>query len=388
MAAGFMILQYVYYETTYDQFFGNRENIYRVRTDRYDKGQLSTQWAAGASGAGIDMKEAFPEVLDYVKLYSWNQLIAHTDQFFDTEYGFFATENFFQVFSVPLLSGVDSLVLKDLNTAVLSESFSKKMFGDSDPVGEFIRISDGTSFLITGIFQDLPEKSHMEIDVLYSMKTWLSWQGGDDADRTWQWDGWLNYVVLLDGTDPEVLESKFFDFIASRHSDQFDGRQTEMIKFYLQPLDQIHLISNYRGEIKATGDKTAAYFLLIIGMFVLFIAWINYINLTTARSMNRAREVGIRKVLGSRKVRLITQFLFESTFTNLIAAILAVIVVLVAFPYFSDFVGRSTAYTWPEATWFWAGFFDNVDHWHFDVRVLSGHGTCGLSTRYCFKREV
>jgi len=356
MAAGFMILQYVYYELTYDRFFENRENIYRVRTDRYDKGQLSTQWAAGASGAGIDMKESFPEVLDYVKLYPWNQLLAHTDQYFDTEYGFFATQNFFRVFSVPLLRGVDSLALKELNTAVLSESFSRKMFGDQDPVGESIHISDGTSFLITGVFRDLPEKSHMKIEVLFSMNTWLSWVGGDESDRTWQWDGWLNYVVLQDGTDPEVLQSKFPDFIASLHSDQFDGRQAEMIKFYLQPLDQIHLISDYRGEIKPTGDKRATYFLLIIGMFVLFIAWINYINLTTARSMNRAREVGIRKVLGSLKSRLIVQFLFESTFTNLIAALLAVIFILILFPFFSDFVGRNTAYTWPDASWFWLGF--------------------------------
>lgn len=356
MTAGFMILQYVYYEITYDRFFDNRENIYRVRTDRYDKGMLSTQWAAGASGAGIDMKEAFPEVLDYVKLYPWNQLLAHTDQFFDTEYGYFATRNFFQVFSIPLLSGVDSLVLKDLNTAVLSESFARKMFGDKDPVGETVHISDGTTFLITGIFKDLPEKSHMKIEVLYSMNTWLSWVGGDEADRTWQWDGWLNYLVLLDGTDPEVLQSKFPDFIASLHSDEFDGRQAEMVKFYLQPLDQIHLISDYRGEIKPTGDKTATYFLLIIGMFVLFIAWINYINLTTARSMNRAREVGIRKVLGSMKSRLIVQFLFESTFTNFIAAVLAVILILICFPFFNDFVGRSTAFTWPEEPWFWAGF--------------------------------
>ncbi len=356
MAAGFMILQYVYYEVTYDQFFENRENIYRVRTDRFNKGQLSTQWAAGASGAGIDMKEAFPEVVDYVKLYSWSPLLAHTDQYFDTNYGFFATKNFFQVFSVPLVRGVDSLVLKELNTAVLSESFARKMFGDRDPVGESIRTLDGNVFSITGIFQDLPEKSHMKAEVLFSMDTWLSWVGGDESNRTWQWDGWLNYVVLQDQTDPDVLQSKFPGFIASRHSDQFDGRQLEMIKFYLQPLDEIHLISDYRGEIKPTGDKTATYFLLIIGMFVLFIAWINYINLTTARSMNRAREVGIRKVLGSLKGRLIVQFLFESTFTNLIAAILATLLILALFPLFSDFVGRAVSYTWPEASWFWWGF--------------------------------
>lgn len=355
MAAGFMILQYVYYETTYDSFFENKENIFRVRTDRFNNGQLSTQWAAGASGAGPDMKEAFPEVLDYVKMYATEPIMTYDERYFDINFGFYATANFFEVFSVPLLQGVDSLVLRDMQTVVLSETMAKKMFGKEDPVGKEIETHDGARFTVTGVFQDFPEKSHMEAEILFSMITWITWQGGERADRTWQWDGWLNYVVLQEGTNSDDLQGKFPEFIASLHSDQFDGKQVEMINFVLQPLDKIHLTSNFRHEIKPNGDETATYFLLIIGMFVLFIAWINYINLATARSLNRAREVGIRKVLGSAKSQLVKQFLFESTFTNLLAFVLSVLFVILVFPTFSDFLGRSTSYTWPDDMSFWVG---------------------------------
>ncbi|MEM9326936.1 MAG: ABC transporter permease, partial [Bacteroidota bacterium] len=355
MAAGFMILQYVYYETTYDAFFENKENIYRVRTDRFKDGQLSTRWAAGASGAGPDMKDAFPEVLDYVKMYRTNPNMVYGENQFDIEFAFYATANFFEVFSIPLIQGVDSLVLRDMQTAVLSETLAAKMFGSENPVGKEVETHDGARFTVTGVFEDFPEKSHMDAEILFSMVTWITWQGGERADRTWQWDGWLNYVVLEPGTDPAVLESKFPDFIASLHADEFDGRQAEMMGFALQPLDEIHLISDYREEIKTNGDQNATYFLMVIGMFVLVIAWINYINLTTARSLSRAREVGIRKVLGSFKSQLVKQFLFESTFTNLMALVIAIVVVLLVFPYFNDFLGRNTSYSWPEATGFWIG---------------------------------
>ncbi len=356
MTAGFLILQYVYYETTYDQFFPNKENIYRVQTDRYDNGALSTQWASGASGAGIRMKEEFPEVLDYVKLYLSRDILVRDRNFYSVEYPFFATPNFFKVFSIPLLQGNDSTALIDVGSVVLSKSLADKMFPDEDPMGKEIKTNNGAVFLVTGVFQDLPEKSHLKIDLLYSMSTWLAWVGGDEADRTWDWDGWTNYVVLQPGTDLKALEAKFPAFIKKiQTGDQPDPDYEVSVNFVLQPLPKIHLTSDYRAEIRETGDETATYFLLIIGAFVLFIAWINYINLTTARSLNRAREVGIRKVLGSYRGQLIGQFLFESTFTNLLAIGLSVVMVFIAFPYFNNFVGRPLLYTWPDATWFWTG---------------------------------
>ena len=353
MAAGFMILQYVYYELSYDNFFENKENIYRVQTNRYNKGELTTQWAAGMAGGGYHLKDNIPEVLDYVQMTRSSAQISQGDKYFEVEDPFYASANFFQVFSVPLLRGVDSTVLKEPFTVVLSESLAKKIFGKENPVGQRITMNDAQDFEITGVFQDLPERSHMKFDLMYSFASYIQFTS-EGARTRWNWDGFLNYVVLRDGTDPEVMKTKIADMIEAKRGDQM-REQAVWISLILQPLEKIHLTSNYRAEIKPTGDENTTYFLLIIGLFVLFIAWINYINLTTARSINRAKEVGIRKVMGSQRKQLVGQFLFESLSINLIAFALAGLFILIGFPFFNDFVGRNVAYTWPDAPFFWLG---------------------------------
>lgn len=353
MAAGFMILQHVYFEFSYDQFFENKENIYRVQTDRYNKGELSTQWAAGTAGAGYYMKEDIPEVVDFVILKKSGAQISKGDRYFELEHPYYAGSNFFEVFSIPLIHGVDSLVLKEPFSVVLSESVAQRIFGDKNPVGERITMNDDTDFLVTGVYEDLPEKSHMAFELLYSFETYVQFTS-ERSRIAWNWDGFLNYVVLQDGTAPSVVAAKIDDMIDTRIGEQL-SEDAAGIKLPLQPLGKIHLTSNYRAEIKPTGDETTTYFLLIIGLFVLFIAWINYINLTTARSINRAKEVGIRKVMGSQRKQLIGQFLFESLAINVMAFVLAGIFILVSFPFFNDFVGRNETYTWPEAPFFWLG---------------------------------
>ncbi len=354
MAAGFLILQYVFYELTYDSFFENKENIYRIQTNRYNKGELTTQWAAGAAGAGLHMKEDFPEVEEFVNLSRSSLPIVYNNEYYKIEYPFYAGESFFKVFSVPLISGVDSLVLKEPFTAVISRSLATKIFRDEDPVGKIVKQRNTRDFTITGIFEDLPERSHMRFDILYSFETLVSIYGNQNPKTEWQHDGYLNYVVLRNGTDPKELENKFPDFIQAREGEELKRTNTGM-EFVLQPLPKIHLISDYREEIKTTGNETTTYFLLIIGLFVLGIAWINYINLTTARSMSRAKEVGIRKVMGSHRSHLIRQFMFESYAINLFSLIVATVLIFTAFPFFNDFVGRSQPYTWPDSTLFWVG---------------------------------
>ncbi len=353
MAAGFMILQYVHYELSYDGFFENKENIYRVRTNRYNKGELTTQWASGCAGVGLHMKEDFPEVVEFVNLHRSGVPITYDNRYYELKSPYYAGSSFFEVFSIPLIRGVDSLVLKDPFTVVLSESLAKRIFGDEDPVGKIIKQYEFRDFKVTGVFRDIPEKSHMNFDLLYSFETYVALTS-EDARTAWQWDGFLNYVVLHPGTDPDRLSEKFPDFIQARQGEELERWDSGM-EFILQPLDKIHLTSNYRMEIKPTGNERTTYFLLIIGMFVLFIAWINYINLTTARSLSRAREVGIRKVMGSFRSQLINQFMFESFVINLLAFAIAAIFVVVAFPFFNDFVGKNVPYTWPDAPYFWFG---------------------------------
>lgn len=353
MSAGFMILQHVYYETSYDQFFENKENIYRVQLNRYNKGELQSAWAAGCAGVGYYMKEDLPEVQDFVNLRWSGASISYDKNYFELESSYYAGANFFEVFSIPLLRGEDSVVLKDPYNVVLSESLAYKIFGEEDPIGKLIEQNDSDKFKVTGVFQDFPERSHMNFELLYSFETYVV-KHGEETRTAWQWDGFLNYVALYPGTNPKSLETKFPDFVETRAGE--DLRQYDSgMEFNLQPLTDIHLTSNYYGEIKPTGDKNTTYFLLIIGLFVLFIAWINYINLTTARSMSRAREVGIRKVLGSIKAQLISQFMFESLAINFLSLVLAILLVIAVFPFFNDFVGRSTYYSWPDSQTFWFG---------------------------------
>lgn len=353
MTAGFMILQYVYHELTYDQFFENKENIFRVQTNRYNNGELSTQWAGGAAGAGYHLAENIPEVLDYVNLRRSGAEISYQEKYFQLTQAFYARENFFEVFSIPLVQGVDSTVLAEPFTVVLSESFAKKMFGSENPVGKIIKQNDATDYKVTGVFQDLPERSHMSFELLYSFKSYLSFFD-EGVYTNWNWDGFHNYVVLQPGADRGLVNQKIAQVLQDQMGEEMEQRNY-LIELILQPLSEIHLISNYIGEIKPTGNKKTTYFLLIIGLFVLVIAWINYINLTTARALNRAKEVGVRKVLGSSKQQLVGQFMFESFFLNTIAFVIAVGVVLLIFPIFNEFVGRSASYSWPSSPLFWVG---------------------------------
>lgn len=400
LAAGFLILQYVYYELTYDQHFENKDNIYRVQQDRYNDGELSTQWAAGCAGVGYAMKEDFPEVLDFVNLTRSSAEISYERNYFKPEYAFYAGKNFFEVFSVPLLTGIDSMVLRDPFGLVLSESFAKKIFGNEDPVGKELIQNDNTKFTVTGVFQDLPEKSHMKFDLLYSFEAYVNFTG-EESRTAWQWDGFLNYIVLRDGTDPSILAAKLPAFVEQRAGEELQQYNAGM-EFNLQPLTKIHLISDYRMEIKPTGDERATYFLLAIGLFVLFIAWINYINLTTAQSLKRAREVGIRKVLGSLRRELISQFLLESLLMNLLGLFVAFILLIISFPLFNTFIGRPVSFTLPEAPWFWvgisvffligtllSGFYPAVVLSRFKpIRVLKGKFTSGSEGNFLRKSLV
>jgi putative ABC transport system permease protein len=215
LAAGFMILQYVYYETSYDTFFENKENIYRIQQNRYNKGELSTQWVSGCAGVGLHMKEDFPEVLNFVNLRSSAAMISRDKNYFQPEYAYYAGADFFEVFSLPLVQGDRQTILKEPYTVALSQSWAKKFFGDEDPMGKIIRQNDTEEFVVTGVFEDLPDKSHMKFDLLYSFETYVIFTG-EESRTAWQWDGFINYIVLQEGTNYKAFESKLPQWIEKR----------------------------------------------------------------------------------------------------------------------------------------------------------------------------
>lgn len=345
-----LITQYVLHEFSYDNFHEKKENIYRVQLDRYDKGELSTRWASGAAGIGPDFKSNYPEVKNYVRMMRRSSVFRYQDVFFKEDHTCWASEDFFKIFSVKLIHGIDSLVLKEPFKVVISESFAKRYFGDENPIGKTLRHNGETDYEVTGVFADLPINTHMEFDALMSFES-LKKLWNDDI-TSWNWDGFYTYLELADGTNPDVFESKLPALTQKINGEEMKRFNADM-KFNLQPIADIHLDSNFIGEFKANGDRESTYFLSVVAVLILIIAWINYVNLSTAKSIERAREVGVRKVMGGFRWQLIQQFLFESLLLNVLAVLIAIVFVIILTPWFSELLGRKPDYLLFQQNMFW-----------------------------------
>lgn len=341
MLACILITQFVLHELSYDNFLDKKDRIFRIQQDRYDKGELSTQWAAGAAGIGPDLKANFAEVKAYTRLTKRDATLSTGDSFFKEDNLYFASEDFFSIFSIKLLQGVDTLVLKEPNKMVVSQSTAKKYFGNEDPIGKTLKANGNLEFEVSGVFEDLPVNTHMKIDVLGSFITLEKLS--NDPFLTWDWDGFLTYILLEENADANSLEAKFPDFVQSKHGEELK-KYNAGIEFHLQPVADIHLDSDYIMEFKPNGNRQSVNFLSVVALLIMIIAWINYINLSTAKSIERAREVGIRKVMGGYRAQLIQQFLTESLFLNFMAVILAAGLAIVLTPWFSSLTGRELGY--------------------------------------------
>ena len=354
MTAFMSISQYALHELSYDKFWKNTDRVFRVNLDRYDKGELSTRWASGCNGIGPDLKANFPEVKHYVRMTRSNALLSHGDTYFKEEAVFYASQGFFRVFGYPLISGEDSTALKGPNKMVLSQSMAKKYFGDENPVGKTMRNNGKVDYLVTGVFADLPENSHMTVDALLSFATFAKLVGRNDESelREWQWDGFLTYILLNENTSATELEAKLPAFAQKQAGEDFK-RYNSGMTFHLMPISNIHLDSDFIGEFKANGNRDTVYFLMVIATLIIVIAWINYVNLSTAKSIERAREVGVRKVMGGFRWQLIQQFLTESLLLNFVAVSVAIAAVMILTPWFSELTGRELDYLLFKQKLFW-----------------------------------
>ncbi len=352
IAACFFIFQYVYFETSYDRFNTNAATIYRVPISYSGSMSNASTTAANHPAVGPAMKADFPEVVDFVRMVSVSLFMNASTLSYDAGKGepktfnegniYLADASFFSVFSYPLLAGDRKSCLLERNTIVISASTAKKYFGTANPLGKVFKMNGRMPMKVTGVFQDIPENSHIKFDMLISFATVGPKWGYDE----WTWPEFYNYVVLAPGTDVKKLEAKFPAFIQ-----RYLGAKMKELNFkssfQLQPITDIHLNSNYLKEAEANGSQREIYFLAIIGVFILFIAWINYINLSTAKSMERAKEVGLRKVVGAEKGQLIGQFLLESFLINAFALVVATVIAVLFMPLFNRLIGKDIS----------AGFF-------------------------------
>ena len=354
MMACMLIAQFVVHELSYDQFWPNSDRIFRLQLDRYNKGELTTRWAGGALGIGPDLKANFPEVKDYVRLTQSTALLSVAGDNFIKEDGvYYASKDFFKVFGCSLSKGVDSTALKEPNSIVLSRMMARKYFGDTDPMGKTI-MNKKTQYQVTGIFEDFPANTHVKLDALQSFSTYAKLVGRSYESQltSWQWDGFLTYVLLEDRANAAALEAKLPAYVQKREGENLKEDDAGMV-FHLQKISDIHLDSNFMMEFKANGSRDTTYFLLVVAVLILLIAWINYINLATAKSVERAREVGLRKVMGGFRIQLMQQFLFESLLLNLTAFILALTFATMLTPWFSQLTSRDLGQTLFQQSMFW-----------------------------------
>ncbi len=339
MAAGLLIIQYVSFELSFDTFQAKKDRVFRVTQDRYEHGKLATQWAGGAFAAGNAFKNNFPQVEDYVKVVGAGSILAiNNDRKLSLEKTYFAGPSFFNIFSYPLISGDPKTALKEVNSAVITETVAKKLFGTVDAVGKTFKY-DVNLLKVTGVMKDYPDNTHFRSDLLISYSTFLKLVGPkNDIDNEWLNDGCLTYLLLRPGVNANDLEAKFKPYVDQVYKKlNWSGASAV---YHLLPLEKIHLSPNLMIEAEPHGDGKSVYLLAGIAIFVIIIAWINYINLSTARGIGRAKEVGVRKTLGSAKAQLILQFMLEAMLLNGLAVVLAIVLIIVFLPIFSAISGQ------------------------------------------------
>ncbi len=367
IAACFFVFQYVYFENSYDRFNTRAADIYRVPISYSGSMADVPTTATNHPALGPVMKADFPEVIDYVRIVSVSLFMNASTMSYTEGRGepktfneggiFIADKSFFKIFNYPLIFGDPKTCLTDKDVIAISERTARRYFGKTNPLGKVLKLNNQIPLKVTGVYKDMPENSHIKFDMLISFET----VGHEWGFQEWTWPEFYNYVLLAPGTDPKKVEAKFPAFI-----NKYLGAKMKELNFgcsfAMQPLTDIHLHSNYLHEAEANGSQREVYFLSVIGVFILLIAWINYINLSTAKSMERAKEVGLRKVVGAFKKQLIGQFLFESLIINLLSLVVAVALIVLFSPFFDDFVGKQVSRDFfstglGSELWFWvAGF--------------------------------
>ena len=347
MAAFVLIVLFIQNERSYDAHNEHKDNVYRVVLDAAVAGQ-EILTASSPAIMATQFQEDFPEVVAATRINNFSSevlLTVENEPFYQTGY-FQADSSVFDVFTFSLIRGEAATALNRPETMALSETAARTLFGNEDPIGRTVRYDNRVDYEVTAVYRDLPVTSHFRPEV---MTTFLSHPRVNDPE--WLNNSFLTYIRLAAGTPPQQLSAKFPDFMRTYVGPsitQFSGMDYDealssgfKYNWQLERLSDIYLYSKSEDQIGPTGDIRYLYILGIIGLFVLAIACINFMNLSTARATGRAREVGIRKTLGSERGQLIRQFLGESVTLSLVAMVVAFGLVLLVMPAFGRISGAN-----------------------------------------------
>lgn len=352
LASCMLISLYVIDELSFDRFNEHSDRIVRVFFQaNMQGGDIKESHVMPPTAAAL--KNDYPEIVEATRLrQGGTPLILLNNKIYNSEKLAFVDSNFFRVFTMPFIQGSPQKALLEPNTVVISEATAIKYFGNTNALGKIITLKDwNATYRVTGVMRDIPANSHFHFDMLGAMAT------VDDAKSTsWMTSEYFTYLLLQEGYDYQKLEAKLPQTVEKYMSPQLKKSMgvtlTEFRKkgndlaLHLQPLTDIHLHSDFQSDLGASGDINYVYIFGAVAVIMLLIACINFMNLSTAGSSKRAREVGVRKVMGSEKIELVAQFLMESILLTSIALALAIVLCIAALPIFNELSGKTLSLQW------------------------------------------
>jgi putative ABC transport system permease protein len=348
MTGYLLIFQYVNFQLSYDNFHKNKSDIYRLQHDSFEDDGTESHWAITCYSVGEVMKEEFSEIKEVSRSFFFkNNLVQYGEQIFRNETILITEPSFFKIFSFQVVQGDPVTGLEGPNKIMLSESAARKFFGHENPVGKNLKISSRqkeSPAMVIGIFKDIPANSHIKFDLVLSLSTVVPPTYSD-----WINSRYFTHLLLNPGADFKALEAKFPAFI-KKYILPTVPRAANWI-YRLQPLQDIYLYSNLTYDTE-NGNGKIVYFLLITAFLILVVSWINYVNLSLAQALERAKEVRMRKILGSSRWQLFRQFLNESVLVNIIPIAISVILCIILLPYLSKLTGKHIPFSLSDY-WFW-----------------------------------
>jgi putative ABC transport system permease protein len=340
-----LILNYALFERSYDHFFYRHADVVRIAYTRLIDNQSEFSKAQVFPAVGETLKEEIPEVETYTRMFP---ISTHVEGVLSIEYdgekkafaesSIFAVDpTFLKIFPLKLLHGDVGTALVGDNKVLLSESVAVKYFNTIDVVNKTIHWDGMGDYTITGVFEEMPVNSHMKLSVI------TSWMNVYEETSNWNWDGFYTYLLLRPNTNHKSLQAKIQQVLDNRMLKPTQGELGRVAsRFFLQPLTTIHLGSNLMGELQSNSSKRLINTLLIVAGLILFLALANYINLSIARGIKRAKEVGVRKMIGSSRIQLMALFFSESFLLSFFAFLFGVALVFMLLPYFNSLSGKMT----------------------------------------------
>ena len=324
-------------EVSYDKYHKDSDRIYRVVKDFVNDDGTKLPDATTPPAIGAAIQKDIPEIEKVARLMpGWGGkfYIRNGDKRFIEENVYRADSSIFDVFSFRFIQGNPKTALKDLHSIVLTESMAKKYFGSDYPVGKTLQVDNGDPRIVSAVIADMPENSHFKFDFLAALKFFDNNDQPIDINSIWGWYNYYTYIKLKPGTSITNVDKKIQAVFKKNQPENKN-------EFYSQAITDIHLTSNLKWELRSNSDKSYIYIFGTVAIFILLIACINYINLTTARSSLRAREIGIRKVSGAVRSALVRQFLTESVLISFLAALVALILAELLLPGINSITGKS-----------------------------------------------